>query len=195
MKTKIVRSISAVVLAGVVSSGFASAQAADFNYNYIEGTYESYDLDGIDGQAGRLFGSYELNQNLNIIGEYATGNLDNPTGGADLDFEESAIGLEYHTSIAPKTDVTANLKYIKQDIDSVGDEDGYGIGVGLRHWLTDKVEVDANIDYSDIDDNDDTKLKVGARYYLNDGLSVGAGYSISEEDEDVLSGNIRWNSK
>ncbi len=195
MKTKIIRSISVVVLAGMTSSVIAtSAQAADFNYNYIEGGFENYDLENIDANVGKLSGSYEITPKLNIVGEYAKGDLDNPTGGSDLDFEESAIGIEYHASIAPKTDVTTNIKYINQDIDTVNDEDGYGVGVGVRHWLTDTVEVDANIDYSDVDSYD-TELKVGARYHFNDDISVGAGYSTSKEDVDVVSGNIRWNFK
>ncbi len=190
MKNKLIHVFTGVVLAGLTFN----AQAADFNYNYIEGAYESYDLDGTDveADAGRISGSYELNPNLNIIGEYAKGDLENSAGGSDLNFEESAIGIEYHTSIAPKTDLTSNIKYINQDVDTVGDDDGYGIGVGVRHWLMDKVEVGANVDYIDIDDNDDTRLKVGARYHFNESISAGAGYSTSDEKEDVVSGNIRW---
>ena len=196
MKTKIVSSVSQVVLAGMVSTVLiVSAQAADFNYNYIEGAYQSHDIDDTDADAAKISGSYAMTPKLNIIGEYAKGNLDNAAGGSDLDFEESAIGLEYHTSVAPKTDLTTNVKYIKQDVDSVDDDDGYGVGVGARHWLTETVELDANIDYRDVDENDDTVLKVGARYYFNDDVSVGAGYSTSKEDVDIVSGNIRWNFK
>ena len=187
MKTKFICSLTSVVLAAMAFN----AQAADFNYNYVEGAYENYDIEGTDADAGKLSGSYAMTPNLNIIGEYAVGDIDNPAGGSDLDFEETAIGIEYHTPIAPKTDLTSNLKYINQDIDSV-DDDGYGVGVGVRHQLTDKVEVDANIDYSDIDNSDDTRLKVGARYYFNKSISAGVGYSTSKEDVDIVSTNIRW---
>ena len=193
MKTKFTHSITGVVLAGIAFSGLASsAQATDFNYNYVEGAYESYDLDGTDADVGRLSGSYELTPNINIIGGYAIGDLENPGGGSDLDFEETTIGMEYRTSIAPKTDVTTNIQYINRDIDTASNDDGYGVGIGVRHWLMDKVEVDANVDYSDVDNNDDTRLKVGARYYINDAISTGVGYSTSKEDEDIVSGNIRW---
>ncbi len=194
MKTKFIPSISAAVLAGIAFSGLAtSVHAADFSYNYVEGAYESIDLDGPDADVFRLSGSYELTPVLNVIGEYATGDVDNPAGGGDLDFEETAIGLGYHTGIAPQTDVTANVKLVNQDIDLAGDDTGYSVGVGVRHWLMDKVEVDANIDYIDVDDNDDTRLKVGARYYINEAISAGVGFSTSSEDVDVISGNIRWN--
>ncbi len=191
MKTKFIYSLSSVLLAGIAFN----AQAADFNYNYVEGAYENYDLDGTDADVGRLSGSYEITPNLNIIGEYATGDIDNTAGGSDLDFEETAIGMEYHTSIAPKTDLTTNLKYINQDNDISNSSDGYGVGVGVRHWLKDNIEVDANVDYKDVEDSDDTRLKVGARYYFNKTISAGVGYSTSKEDVDVVSGNIRWNFK
>ena len=191
MKTKIIYSLSTVVLAGMVFN----AQATDFNYNFIEGSYESYDLNGTDADAGKLSGSYELTPNLNIIGDYAAGNIDSSNNSADdseLDFQNSAIGFEYHAPIAPKTDVTTNIKYINQDIDTLDDDDGYGVGVGVRHKVTDKVELDANLDYYDIDNSDDTRLKVGARYYFNKSISAGIGYSASQEDTDTISGNIRW---
>lgn len=194
MKTIFIPSISAAILAGVAFSGLAtSVNAADFSYNYLEGAYESIDLDGPDADVFRLSGSYELTPELNVIGEYATGDVDNPAGGADLDFEETAIGLGYHIGIAPLTDVTANVKLVNQDIDLAGDDTGYSVGVGVRHWLMDKIEVDANIDYIDVDDNDDTRLKVGARYYINEAISGGVDYSTSSEDVDAVSGNIRWN--
>ena len=47
MENKIKSSISAIVLAGLAFTTLASsAQAADFNYNYVEGSYEKYDNDG-----------------------------------------------------------------------------------------------------------------------------------------------------
>ena len=188
MKTKLICSLTSVVLAGIAFN----AQAADFNYNYVEGSYEHYDLDGTDADAGKLLGSYEITPNLNIIGEYAAGNIDNPADGSDLDFQDSAIGIEYHTPIASNTDVTTNIKYINQDIDTANDDDGYSAGVGVRHMLNDKVELDANIDYTDIDNSDDTSLKVGARYHINKSISAGVGYSASKEDVDIISTNIRW---
>lgn len=188
MNNKIIYSISAAVLAVLATS----IQAEDFSYNYVEGAYESLDLDGPDGDIYRLSASYELTPQFNVIGEYAVGDLENPLGGSDLDFEESAIGLGYHTRIAERTDFTSNLKVVNQDIDFIGDDTGYGVGVGLRHKPVDSLELDANIDYIDVNDNDDTRYKVGARYFFNPAISAGVGYSTSAEDVDVFSGNLRW---
>jgi len=193
MKNKIITTAPTIILAGIIILGFAgTVHAANFDYNYIEGAYESIDLDGPDADVFRLSGSYELTPHLNIIGEYATGDVDNPTGGSDLDFDEAVIGLGYHTGITGSTDLTANIKVINQDIDLVGDDTGYGLGVGLRHKLADNVEVNANVDFVDVNDNEDTSLELGARYYFNKAYSAGLSYSTSTEDVDVISGNIRW---
>ena len=193
MKAKIISSIAAAVLTGVNLSGLVTtANAADFSYNYAQGAYENIDFNGPDANAARLFGSYELTPRFNITGEYANGDIDNPLGGSDLDYEEFAVGLGYHRGIAVGTDITANFKVVDQEIDLAGDDTGYGLGVGLRHKLMENVEVDANIDYINVND-DDTRLKVGARYYINEDISAGVGYSTSTEDVDILSGNLRWN--
>ena len=194
MKNQFIPSLSATVLAGVMLAGFGTnVQAANFDYNYIQGAYESIDLDGPDADVFRLSASYELTPQLNFIAEYATGDIDNPAGGGDLDFEEVAIGLGYHTEISTSTDFTANIKVIDQDTDLAGDDTGYGVGIGLRHKLIDNIEVNANIDFVDVNDNEDTSLNVGARYYFNDALSAGLNFSTSSDDVDVVSGNIRWN--
>ncbi len=188
MKTKILTSMM-IVLSG---SFMTATYASDFSYNYIQGAYESVDLDGPDADVFKISGSYELTPNFNIIGEYATGDIDNPLGGSDLDLDEGAVGVAYHTAIASKTDFTANIKVINQNTDLAGDDTGYGLGVGIRHMLTNRVEVDANIDFIDVNDNEDTKLEVGARYYFNNAISTGLAYSTSSENVDTVSGNIRW---
>lgn len=194
MNIKFMPSISAFILAAMGFSGISTtARATDFNYNFVEGAYESTDLDGPDADIYRLSGSYALNPRLNVVGEYAKGDVDNPLGGNDFDLEEFAVGVEFNTGIAAATDLTANAKIVNQDVDVAGDDTGYGFGIGVRHRLMDKVEVDANIDYIDVHDEDDTRLKLGARYYLNEAISAGVDYSKSVEDTEVFSGNLRWN--
>jgi len=188
MNIKSLTSVSVLILSTVM----LSAQAADFSYDYIDGSYERYDLDGPDADIFRLSGSYELSSNYNIIAEYATGDIDNPTGGSDLDFDEGVIGLGYHTGISQATDLTVNVKVISRDTDLAGDDTGYGLGVGVRHMLTDRIEVDGNIDFVDVNDNQDTAVKVGARYYFNEAISTGLSYSTSSDDVDIVSAGIRW---
>ncbi len=188
MNIKILTSISVLSLLAAM----ASIQAKEFSYTYIEGAYESTDLDGPDADIFRISGSYNVSPNFNIIGDYATGNVDNPSGGSDLDFDEGSISVAYHAPVAQSTDLTANLKVVNRDTDVAGNDTGYGLGVGVRHMLSDRVEVDANVDFVDVQDVEDTALKLGARYYFNSAISAGLGYSTSSENIDVVSGNIRW---
>ena len=188
MNTKLLTTVSVVVLSGML----ASANAATFNYNYVEGAYEDIDRDGSDGDDFRVSGSYDISPHFNILAEYATGDFDNPLGGSSLDTDEFAIGVGYHTEIAPTTDFTANVRVVDQDIETVVNDTGYGVGVGLRHMFTNNIEGDVNVDFVDVDNFDDTIFKVGARYHFNPVVSAGLAYSTSVEDIDVISGNLRW---
>ena len=87
--------------------------------------------------------------------------------------------------------LTVNLKVVNCDTDLAENDTGYSLDVGVRHMLSDRVEVDANVDFVDVQDVEDTALKLGARYYFNDAISAGLGYSTSSENIDVVSANIR----
>ncbi len=188
MNIKLFVSISVITLSSVL----ANANAANFNYNYVEGAYEDIDRDGADGDAFRISGSYDVAPNFNIIAEYATGDFDNPLGGGDIDTDEFAIGVGFHTEVAPSTDFTANIKVVDQEVDGITDDTGYGVGIGLRHMFTHNIEGDVNVDFVDVDDNEDTAFRVGARYHFNSAISAGLAYRTSSEDLDVVSGNLRW---
>ncbi len=185
MKIKLLSTISIAVLIG----GMSIASASDFKYSYIEGVYQDVDL---DGEAYKISGSYGLNSNINITGDYTNGEITNPAGGGDLNFDEATIGLGYHTGISSATDFTANIKLAEHDNDLTGDDTGYGIGVGIRHMLTDKIEVGSNIDYVDVNDIGDTTFKLNSRYYLNDRASLGLSYSTSSEGNDIILGGFRF---
>jgi len=188
MKTKLLATLSIAALASMVSM----AQASEFSYNYVEGTYQDIDADGINGDSYKLSGSYGINPSINVIAEYTDGQLDNPLGGSDLEFDQTVVGLGYHTEVSNKTDFTANIKLVDQNSDVAGDDTGYGVGVGIRHMLTNKIEVGSGIDYVDVSDIGNTTFNINSRYHLNDKLSFGLSYSTSEENSDIISGGVRF---
>lgn len=100
--------------------------------------------------------------------------------------------MGYHSGISPTTDLTANIKLLEHNNDLAGDDTGYGVGLGIRHMLTDKVEVGSNIDYVDVNDVGDTTFKLNSRYHLNDRVSFGLSYSTSSESNDALTGGVRF---
>ncbi len=188
MKTKLLATVSLSLLMGVA----ATANATDFNYTYVEGSYQDIDADGLDADSYKISGSYAINPKMNILADYEDGSIDNPIGNNDFDFDKTSIGLGYHSGISSKTDFTANVKLIDVSHDLAGDDTGYGLGVGVRHRLTDKIEVGSNIDYVDVNDNGDTTFKLNSRYYLTDKTSLGLSYSTSSDSVDVVSGGIRY---
>lgn len=188
MKIKLLSSISIAVLAATLST----ANATDFNYSYVEGAYQDIDLNGVDSEAFDFLGSYDVVPGFNVIAGYATGKTDNMAGGSDLDFDTLSLGLGYHAPVAENTDFTANLKLIKQDMDLVGDDTGYGFGIGVRHMLTDTIEVGSNIDFVDIYDADDTTFRVDSRFFVNKEISLGLAYSTSSEEVDIFSAGVRF---
>ncbi len=193
MKTKLLTVLSVVALTGFM--GVANAADNDttvFNYNYVEGSYQDIDRDGLDGDAYKISGSYELNPSINILAEYTDGQVDNPLGGSDLDFDRTALGMGYHTALNPSTDFTANVKVVNQNADLIGDDTGFGVGVGIRHMITDKIEVGSKLDYVDVSDIGDTTFNVNSRYHLNEKLSFGLSYSTSSESNDIISGGVRF---
>ena len=189
MKTNLLTAVSIAVL----SAALSTANAADFNYNYIEGSFQDIDLNGVDSEAVNFSGSFEIAPSLNIIAGYSNGEITTPRGFRDIDFDSMSLGLGYHAPIGDNTDLTANLKVINQDMDFIGDDTGYGVGVGIRHQVSDVVEIGTRIDYADVYDADDTTFQVNSRFFLNDATSLGLSFSTSAEEVDVLSAGVRFN--
>lgn len=165
----------------------AAALAETPSYNYIEGVYQRVDLDddfgpSIDGDGFGIGGSYELAENWHIFGGYSTTGFD-----FGIDLNELAIGGGYHADISDTTSFYANLAYVRAEVDASGfgsvDDNGYGLMVGLRGMVTERLELDGNLGYVDLGDGSDgTALGASALYAFTDGFSAGLTTSF---DEDV----------
>jgi hypothetical protein len=164
------------------------AFADGLSYNYIELGYQNAELDddfggtSVDGDGYGIRGSYEVGESWFIAASYGTLDFD---FGVDLD--QLAIGGGYHTALSDRTDVFAALSYISAEVSASGfnslDEDGYGVVVGLRGLVSDKVELRGTIAYSDLGDGvDGTAFGAGALYSFTDNFALGLEIEI---DEDV----------
>ncbi|MBT3206379.1 MAG: outer membrane beta-barrel protein [Gammaproteobacteria bacterium] len=193
MNKKLLSSISIVALSSVLSGFLSTSYADNFDYNYIEGAYQDIDLNGQDSDAFGLSGSYDINTHFNIMADFSSGDISAFSDEGDSGFDEITIGMGYHTAINSATDLTANIKLLDQSNDLSGDDTGYGLGIGVRHMLSDKIEVGSNIDFMDIYDTEDTVIKVNSRYYFNDKASMSFSFGTSSEDVDTLSTGLRFN--
>lgn len=164
------------------------AFAGDLSYNFIEIGYQKADLDddlagfSIDGDGYGIAGAFEVGENWFIAVGYSALDFD---FGVDLD--QLSVGGGYHFDMSESTDFFATLSYLTAEISASGfgslDEDGYGIAIGVRSMLTDKVELNGSIGYSDLGDGaDGTAFNAGALYSFTPTFAIEFGIGI---DEDV----------
>lgn len=115
----------------------------------------------------------------------------------DADWSDDAgqdgytIALGAHTAITESTDLVTEFIYTDQNIDngfieySYDGYDGYGLNVGLRTLITDKLELSGGVSIRALEVNDcsqncdQTQVTIyfGGQYFVNDDMSVGIDYS------------------
>ncbi|HIP81704.1 MAG TPA: hypothetical protein EYH16_04760 [Leucothrix mucor] len=177
-----IKTISALVLAGVCSVSVSSLSAANFSYNYVEAGIAKVDADGAENTYG-IDGSYGVTPNVNLLGSYST------TEAGDIDVSGFSLGAGYHAPISPSTDFVGEVSYINIEADGVEDQSGYGLNAGVRHKVSPEIEANASINFVDIEDKDDTSFTVGGRYYFNQQFSAGLGYETG--DDGTVFGTLR----
>lgn len=173
-----------VMLALSVSPAFAGG----LSYNFVELGYQNAELDGdfagisVDGDGYGISGSFEVGESWFIVASYGTLDFD---FGVDLD--QLSIGGGFYMDVSDRADFYATLSYIQAEVSASGfgsaDEDGYGVTVGMRGMVTDKVELNGSLSYSDLGDGaDGTAFGAGALYSFTDTFALGVGL---ETDDDV----------
>ncbi len=171
----------------------ASASADGFDYNYLTLGYGSIDFDevGVDGDGYAIAGSFSIAPKFHVFAGYNGGNLD-----FDIDVTTWGAGFGYNTTLSDKVDAYARLsyEYIEVDVPLAGsvDDSGLGFGVGLRFAASDKVELNAGINYVDYGDaGDDTGFEAGGLYNFTDAFALGLSGDWSD-DVSVYSLNGRF---
>ena len=159
----------------------ASANAEDFDYNFLTLGFSSIDIDGgADGNVFTLGGSYALTDTYFAFIDYSAGSL-----GAGEDATLWGAGFGYHRALSDQVDLVAELsyEYFEQDRPQAGsfDDSGLGLAVGVRFAQSEKLELNANISYINYGDRDnDTGFELGALYSINDAYSVGLSGAWSD---------------
>jgi hypothetical protein len=164
----------------------ASASAQGFDYNFLSVGYERVDLDAggvdIDGDGFGVEGSFEISESFFLFGGYTAAELESTV---DVDFLSAGVG--WHTPLSEQMDFVAGFSYENVDTD-FGDEDGYGVNVGLRYQATDAVELNGGINYIDYgNDGDDTAFGLRVLVGVTDNIDVGLS---GEWGDDVSSYGI-----
>jgi hypothetical protein len=138
------------------------AMAESPSFNFIELGYEFVDLDlgggaDVDGDGYAVGGSFEIGDNMFGFVSYA--------------------------------DFFARAAYVDAEIDAPGfesiDENGYGVGIGVRSNVSDLIELYGEVAYVDLGSGaDSTAFGVGIYFNISDSFALGLGASV---DDDVTS--------
>lgn len=163
--------------------------AAAPSFNYIQGGYVT-DLNSEDDFDGwEIKGSFELNNDFYVTGNYQNLGADIFSNNVDADLFSAGIG--YKMMLSSNTAFFTELEYLHAKIDVQGyssdSENGYQIGAGVRSMLTNALEVKAAAYYQDISDSDQY-IKLGAAYQLNNSLSVYADIDTDFDDSQLMTG-------
>ena len=164
-----------ILIAGLMSlSAIAGAQGLD--YNYIQGSYSQVEFDDIDvdGDGFGIGASFGISDRFAVFGSYSTADLD-----FDVEVNSFDVGLAFHAPISDSVDVVTSVSYVSVDVELQGfgsaDDDGFGLGVGLRAMAAPALEIMGGISYVDFGDGggDDTTFGAGFLYSFTDIFAVG----------------------
>lgn len=174
------RSLIVVVL--VALSATVAAQE-DFSYSYVAGSYSRADYDdlNLDGDGLGIGVSVTINESFHLFGGYTGVDLD-----ANVEADGWQAGVGFNTPISAQMDVVVTLAYVSTEVDVPGigtvDDDGLGLGVGLRAMVSDMIELDGDITYVDTDSGSDASLGAGFLFYATNNIAVGVS---GRWDDDV----------
>ena len=180
------------------------AYSAELSYSYVSASFQLFtqEIPGIpedlDGEGIDLSLSFGITDNIAILVSYSTGSADISSGGNtfDADINGFGIGPIYHTSVAPGTNFFVGFGIISGTIDSTfngvpqpsEDADGNVITLGVRSMVSNKLELEASIDRSDIEDDTNSDVGFAGRYYIDTGFSIDAGYSFDSDGSTLTFG-------
>jgi len=182
-------------------SGFVSnVQASDINYDYVEVGYTL--INDFDASGGvSVSGSYDIFDNINVIGSLFVSTSTDSTAFDDIDITTYSLGFGYHSSSSDtldffaearllNTDTTATTKGIKVNQDDTGSV----MSLGIRSQLNDKVELLGRIDRRNTDALSETVFTFGGRYERNNKLSFGLEFNTGADNgSETLTASIRRN--
>lgn len=160
-----------------------AALAEDFDYSFVEVSWGQIEFDelDVDGDGIGIGGSMAISDSFHVFGGYQTGDMD-----FDVDINRLEAGLGFNTPLSDAVDLTASVSYVSIEAEAGGlsaDENGYGLGVGLRAMASPALEVGGGISYKDYGDSFDaeTEFNGGFLYHFSEAFSVGLAGEWGED--------------
>jgi hypothetical protein len=186
------------ILGSVVALAISGQALAEdgFNYTFLDLGWANSEIDDldVDGDGFALRGSLALTDRFHLIASYSD---------LDYDFDVGSQGLEIggglNLPLSPKLDFVGSISYLEQEVDVPGfgsvDDDGFGLGAGLRGRVAERLELTGGLQYVDFSDGgDDTAFGAGARYFFTDMFALGADVSLNDDVTTwMIGGRINFN--
>lgn len=163
-----------------------AAMADDMSYSYVDAAYVETDIDNAPTADGfALRGSVGFAESWFAFFDYGAQSVQ----GIDIDSYD--VGIGNHYGINDRLDLVGRIGYMKVELDAGGglnaDDDGYLVDVGLRGRVTDGVELEGGVHYTDFSDGgDNTGLYFGGRFHFNKTWAVGAEYQSGDDADSIL---------
>ena len=187
----------------ISSLAYSSAWAEDVSYSYLEANIVATTVDLGDSTEeieGNGFGfslSLDINPNLAFTLSVISTTFKTFQG---IEVDESKLtdlGITAHTTIAPATDIFANLSATKAEV-TVPDgatsktDDDYGtvFEIGVRHKGRNGLELELGASNIEVFDTATISYNLTARLYFRKKFSAGFGY-ISSDNADSFLFNAR----
>lgn len=160
------------------------AAADEPSYSYVEGGYYRVDSDGLEPDGYYLDGAADLGNNLYLRGRYSSieDTIDFGLFSFDLELDQFEFGLGYHAPIGANSSFNVHADWIRYDADVISDN-GYQVGVGLRGFITDNLELTGDLSYYDVDIADAAKVEAGILYHATE--NMGLSFLLGSDDGDT----------
>lgn len=162
-----------------------SAHASDLKYNFVEADYARTNAFGTTLDGYKVKGSAAFGDDFYGIGSYGRVSK---SGG---DFTEGTVGLGYRHAISDKASWDSDLSYVSDKVSASGggsfNDNGYRIATGVRGMLSDKLEGNLNVNYTDVNNfGNGVGGGIGAVFHINDMWGITGGYDYSKRETTNL---------
>lgn len=155
----------------------ATLAAEGPSYSFVEAGYGYAEIaSGLfaDGDGLAVAGSYELPANVVVAADF--NRMDYGLGK----ISGLSAGLGYKLPLGSAFGVLAGASYEQAKLGGVK-EDGFGLSLGTRGFVTDKFELGAVVKYRDLSGYPSAfDLEVSARYYVKPQFSLGVDVAREE---------------
>lgn len=167
---------------------------AEFSYSTIQFDFIDVEFDAgpgsIDGDGYRISGMYQMNPNAFLLG-----NIEDHDYGSGIDGEMFEFGAGYRYGLSSDLDFVATASYVNAEIGVGGlgsvDDDGLGLGGGVRARIAGSFQVEAMLTYVNMDNGgSDTGVDLLGRYYFNDRYAFTLATTF-DDNVDTLSLGFR----